>query len=265
MVRKVVMLLVASLLLTGCSSISQEEYNSLTSENTELQEKINLVNDINTALSSKKTEIEEDNKKLKEENSILTSENQKLQSELDDLHENATGWLEYSQTQKAAAQAQAEADKTNAEAEKVEAELRLKEANKQLSQAEAEDQRKLTEGTTVFEDSYVKINYLKTGTHPTYTWYDCVTFLIENKTNAVLTFQAECISLDGMDIGNITMSDPISPQSKGYIYAKVSDTSLNRSPSTISGQLRVIDFDKKAFAEGWTQSYDADFINVVIG
>lgn len=266
MVRKVVMLLVASLLLTGCSSISQEEYNSLTSENTELQEKINLVNDINTTLSSKKTEIEEENKKLKEENSVLTSDNQKLQSELDDLHENATGWLEYSQTQKAAAQAQAEADKANAEAEKIEAEARLKAANEQLSQAEAEEQRRLTEGTTIYEDLNVKINYLKTGKNPRYSWYECVVFLIENKTNGVITFQADSISLDGTDIGDISMSDPISPQSKGYIYADVENVSLNRSPKSISGQLRVIDFDNTAFSTDWrNQSYDALFVNVPIG
>lgn len=264
--RVFIALTAACLLLTGCSSgVSQEDYDALVNENSELQEKVTLTNDINNSLSSKKSAIESENAELKEVNSKLLSENQKLQSDLDDLKNKVKDWLTYSQTQKEAAQAQAESDKINAEAEKIEAEVRLKTANEQLSQAEAEEQRRLTEGTTVYEDNYVKINFLKSGTHPAYSWYDCVTFLVENKTNAVLTFQAECISIDGMDIGNIIMSDPISPQSKGYIYAKVDDMSLNRSPSTISGQLRVIDFDKKVFAEGLKQSYDADFINIVVG
>lgn len=263
MVRKVVILLVASLLLTGCSSISQEEYNSLTSENTELQEKINLINDINTALSSKKTEIEEDNKKLKEENSILTSENQKLQSELDDLHENATGWLEYSQTQKAAAQAQAEADKTNAEAEKVEAELRLKTANEQLSQAEAEEQRKITEGTTIYEDEFVKINYLDIQKEYNYSTSCCVVFLVENKTNSVVIFQSDCLSINGMDLGYISMSDRVSPQSKGKIYAQPRENINGITVNSISGEISVIDPNGEFLSKTWS-SYDVKFVNTVV-
>lgn len=255
------------LMITGCSSgVSQEEYDTLASEISDLKDKNEALNDVYNVSSKKYDELKTEYDTIQSENNDLVSENQNLRSELDDLKEKTKDWITYSQTEKDAAQAQAKADKANAEAEAIEAEARLKAANEQLSQAEAEEQRRLTEGTTVYEDYNVKINYLKTGNNPRYSWYECVVFLIENKTNGVITFQADSISLDGTDIGHISMSDPISPQSKGYIYANVENVSLNRSPKSISGQLSVIDFDNTAFSTDWrNQSYEALFVNVPIG
>lgn len=259
-------ILAVSMLLTGCSGISQSDYDSLVSENSDLKAKNEQLNATYDAQSKKYNALESDYEKLESDYNDLSSQNQTLQSNLDDITEKTSDWLTYDQTQKEAAQAQADADQANAEAEKIEAEARLKSANQQLSQAEIEEQRRLTEGTTVYEDSNVKINYYKTGTNPRLSYYESVVFLVENKTNGVITFQADSISLDGMEIGNISMSDPISPQSKGYIYADVNNVSLNRSPKTISGQLKVIDFDNTAFSTSWRdESYEALFINVPIG
>lgn len=238
-------------MLSGCSSVSQQEYNSVTSTNNELIQKCQ--------------ELENNYNELNEKYKNVNSDYAKLRTEYNDLVCDTAGWATYDEAVKQSKLKEANADKMNAEAEENEAEARLKASKEELSQAEAEEQRKLTEGTTVYEDTNVKINYLKTSVNPNYSWYECVVFLIENKTNGVITFQADTISLDGMDIGHISMSDPVSPQSKGYIYADVSDVSLNRSPKTISGQLVVIDFDNTAFSTSWKdESYKASFVNVMI-
>lgn len=59
------------------------------------------------------------------------------------------------------------------------------------------------------------------------------------------------------------MSDAVAPQSKGKVYEESRNID-NFEPSCISGQLRVIDFDSKVFASGFSTSYDADFINIMI-
>lgn len=221
-------------LVTGCAVVSGEDYNSLLDENSKL---------------------------ISDREKILMEKNE-LAKEFGAFKSEAQGFIELSQTEQQALQAKAEAEKMEAEAEKIEAEARLKSAIKMLSDAEAENQRKLTEGTTVYEDEYVKINYLRVAKESSLSNFS-VTFWVENKTNAVLTVQAECISLDGVDIGYITMSDPVSPQSKGKVYAEARGI-INLDPSCISGQLRIIDFDKKVFAHGFSTGYNADFININI-
>lgn len=221
-------------LVTGCSGISREDYDALLAENS----------------------------KLESECERILMEKNDLAKELGAFKSETQGFIELTETERQALQAKAEAEKMNAEAEKIEAESRLKSANETLSKAEAESQRKLTEGTTVYEDEYVKINYLNISKESALSNYS-VAFWVENKTNAVVTIQAECISLDGVDIGYIMMSDPVSPQSKGKVYAEARGIS-NFDPSCISGQLRIIDFDKKAFAHGLSTGYNADFINVNI-
>lgn len=232
----ILMMCLSLVLVTGCSpsGISQEEYDALLAENSKLN-----------------SDCER----------ILMQKND-LAKELGSFKSEAKEFIDLSETEKQALQAKAEAERISAEAEKIEAEVRLKSAIKTLSEAEAESQRKLTEGTTVYEDEYVKINYLKISKESTLSNFS-VTFWVENKTNAVLTVQAECISLDGVDIGYIMMSDPVSPQSKGKVYAEAKGIS-NFDPSCISGQLRIIDFDKKVFAHGYSNGYNADFINVNI-
>ena len=245
------------LLMSGCSGVSQEEYDSAVSLNSELESKREAWEDLYNAASKKNDDLKEKYDKLKKQYEDLQLDYSLLQSRTED-------WATYSDAEKQAKIKEANADKMNAEAEENEAEARLKASKEELSQAEAEEQRRLDEGVFIYEDEYVKISYKSIG-HPLYS-YDCqVNFWVENKTNGVLTFQAECISLDGLDMGYISMSDPITPQSKGIISARTSSLKYD-SPKSISGQLRVIDFDKQIFngALLGKQSYDVTFINVVV-
>lgn len=244
-------------LLSGCSGVSREDFDSLNSTNTELEQANESLNANYKSLSDKYDELTSKNEELKKQYEDLQLDYSLLQSRTED-------WVTYSDAEKQAKIKKANADKINAEAEENEAEARLKASKEKLSQAEAEEQRRLDEGVFIYEDEYVKISYKSIG-HPLYS-SDCqVNFWVENKTDGVLTFQAECISLDGLDMGYISMSDPITPQSKGIISARTSSTKSD-SPKSISGQLRVIDFDKKIFSGTLLgkQSYDVTFINVVV-
>lgn len=254
----------ACIMFSGCSGVSQEEYDNLENANSDLMQKNQTLNDKYDALSKKYESLEDEYEGLEKEYDDLDEKYNELNSKYSQLQEETKDWLAYSDAEKDTEIAQAAADKANAEAEQIEAEARLKSANEQLSQAEAEEQRRLDEGVFIYEDEYVKINYKSTG-HPLYSSNCQVNFWVENKTNGVLTFQAECISLDGIDMGYISMSDSISPQSKGIISARTSH-SKSDSPKTISGQLKVIDFDKDIFVgnKAGKQSYDVTFINVIV-
>lgn len=125
---------------------------------------------------------------------------------------------------------------------RVEAEKREKEAKEK----ELEEQRKATEGVKVYEDSKVKINFLDVD-------YNGVVFLVENKTNKVLTIQADSVAINGYSTDNIVMSDDVSPQSKGKVIARCSPEEYDAK--TLSGQLSVINF--KTY-----DSYDVTFTNI---
>lgn len=82
-----------------------------------------------------------------------------------------------------------------------------------------------------------------------------VKFLVENKTDKGLTIQADSVAINGFSTGDITMSDDVAPQSKGYVTARTTELTDAGEPETVSGKLRVIDFDS------W-ESYDVTFTNV---
>ncbi len=127
----------------------------------------------------------------------------------------------------------------------------------QIDAAQLEANRKATEGTTVYEDELVKINYVKIKND---SYDDAVVFLIENKTDVNITIQCDAIALDGFSYNNGTMSDDVAPQSKGYVYAKFDDIDIT-DPSFISGQLRVIDFSREYLDP---YHYDVSFVNVAV-
>ena len=113
---------------------------------------------------------------------------------------------------------------------------------------------------TVYEDSNVKIEYYDIIKGYPYDWYDSVCFTVTNKRDFQITIQCDSIALDGVQIdGHPSISDEVAPKSTGKIYVKYSDGITNISPSKISGNLRIIDFnyDNKHF-----DSYDATFVNV---
>ena len=241
----------ACLMVSGCSAVSEDVYREMMDNN------YNLSHDN----SNLKSEVE----RLTAENSEQQSKIAELESQLSELthNEEYNQFIKLTEKQKVIELAKSETDKMNAEAEKMEAEARLKLAKEEFTQAEAEEQRRLTDGVLIYEDDYVKICYMSTG-RAMYGTEEYVNFAVENKTDGVLTFQAECIAINGVDLGYVSMSDDISPQSKGRIRGRV-DVSIPEVPNTITGQLIVIDFDEKVFATDFTSlSYDVDFINVVI-
>lgn len=137
--------------------------------------------------------------------------------------------------------------KTNQEHAKIEEEKKA--ADKEAADKLAEELRKSKEGTTVYEDDRVKINFIKATKSG-------IEFLAENKTNATITFQADSFAINGLSTNDITMSDDVTAQSKGKITARCSVEDIN--VETISGQFRVIDFNKSF------KTYDASFVNISV-
>lgn len=102
----------------------------------------------------------------------------------------------------------------------------------------------------LYEDDKVSIYYAsvdKTGVH----------FQVQNHTDANVTIQADSISVNGLSVNDIIMSDNVAPQSTGEVIAKCSVDTTN-PVETIGGQLRVIDFN------GSFSSYNASFVNVPV-
>lgn len=102
----------------------------------------------------------------------------------------------------------------------------------------------------VYQDSKVKIYYKQ------YT-NNGVVFEVENLTNVTITIQADTLALNYRSTDNISMSDDVSPYSIGEVVARCSISDVE-NVGIISGQLRIIDFNKSF------RTYDATFVNVVV-
>jgi len=113
--------------------------------------------------------------------------------------------------------------------------------------------------TQIYFDEYVTVSYSHIS-ESDWMGEKSVVFVVENKTDYVLTFQSNSMSLDGVDLGYISMSDSVSPQSKGEIYA-TSEKITTTTPFKISGQIKVVEWDKELFGE---LSYEFKFVNVEI-
>lgn len=104
--------------------------------------------------------------------------------------------------------------------------------------------------TVVYKDKRVKISYKEINE-------DGVVFEVQNKTNANITIQADSVSINGVSINDITMSDDVAPKSTGTVVAGCSvDTS--QKVKKVGGQLRIIDFNSSF------ETYDATFVNVKV-
>lgn len=105
--------------------------------------------------------------------------------------------------------------------------------------------------TPVFEDDRVKISFVKLDT-------EGVKFLVENKTDINITIQADSVAVNGFSSNSISMSDDVSPNSKGFVTAETSELSDVGSPEKASGSLSIIDFNDSF------ESYTASFTDVVV-
>lgn len=152
------------------------------------------------------------------------------------------GWRSLNENEKKIKEETAKQEVAKIEADKIA-------KDKVESEKLLEEKRKVTEGTVVYEDDLVKINFINATASG-------VEFLAENKTDVNITFQADSIAINGLSTNEITMSDDVMAKSKGKILARCSITDTD--VSSISGQLRVIDFNKSF------KTYEASFVNVVI-
>lgn len=105
----------------------------------------------------------------------------------------------------------------------------------------------------IYEDEYVKICFIRIGESG-------VEFLVENKTDYVLTIQADTVSINGYSTNDIVMSDDIAPKSKGKAIARCDDFEEGMKVEKISGQLSVIDFSDELLK----RSYNVKFIDFEI-
>lgn len=105
----------------------------------------------------------------------------------------------------------------------------------------------------IYEDEFLKICFIEVGKQG-------VEFLVENKTDYVLTIQADAVALNGYSTNDIVMSDDVAPRSKGKVVAKCDDFEEGLMVKKISGQLRVIDFSYELLKK----SYDAKFIDIEV-
>lgn len=103
----------------------------------------------------------------------------------------------------------------------------------------------------VYSDDKVTISFKEVSA-------EGIKFLVENKTNATITIQADSVAVNGFSSNNIMMSDDISPKSKGYAIAQTNELSEAGEAKNISGGLTVIDFD------GSFDSYAVNFNNVSV-
>lgn len=132
----------------------------------------------------------------------------------------------------------------------------LEELQKEIDPLLAEKNRKLTEGTTIYEDEQVTINYLRVEEDGR-KWQ--VVFWVENKTEKQLTIQDDSIAMDGITLsGSVIMSDEVAPHSKGKVYATLYEEPPTMTPTVISGQLRV-------YSDTFSNMFYAKFVDVVVG
>lgn len=89
---------------------------------------------------------------------------------------------------------------------------------------------------------------------------DGIEFMVENKTNVVLTIFADTIAVNGVGVqGYIMMADDVSPQSKGVVDARFTTGGITGPVDTLSGQLRVSDMGTRSFS-----TIKATFVNIKV-
>lgn len=81
-----------------------------------------------------------------------------------------------------------------------------------------------------------------------------VYFRVNNKTGRTLTFQSNCISINGESTNNIIMSDEISPNSNGTIKMRLNNLKEEyfdfKNISSLSCNFKILDFNDTNFHNG---------------
>ncbi|MBO4474693.1 MAG: hypothetical protein J5750_07285 [Clostridiales bacterium] len=107
-----------------------------------------------------------------------------------------------------------------------------------------------TYDVVVFSDDKTVIHFNKVDS-------EGVHFTVENLSDRDIKIQANSLSVDGLSIINIIMSDDVPAGGSAEVIAKC-ETPIYEKIGTVSGRLRVID------SNDYSNSYDAHFDTVVI-
>ncbi|MBR5973953.1 MAG: hypothetical protein IK020_02105 [Clostridiales bacterium] len=107
-----------------------------------------------------------------------------------------------------------------------------------------------TYDVVVFSDDKTVIHFNKVDS-------EGVHFTVENLSDRDIKIQASSLSVDGLSIINIIMSDDVPAGGSAEVIAKC-ETPIYEKIGTVSGRLRVID------SNDYSNSYDAHFDTVVI-
>lgn len=105
--------------------------------------------------------------------------------------------------------------------------------------------------TTVYEDSKVKIDFLRVEKYKYGDDRVNVYFDAKNKTNETILIQNDTVVINGRSYDHTVMSDPVLPYTTGNVNVSVKDTNISGNVNTVGGQFRIIS-DAKSF-----KSYDA--------
>lgn len=107
------------------------------------------------------------------------------------------------------------------------------------------------EGRLIFEDNNIRVTFAGTRIGGTSrSPREEIQFFVENRTVATLTFQADSMSINGQSLGHISGSERIAPHSSGVIRFRTAEDFPTMNPSTISGAINVIDFDRLLIPDG---------------
>lgn len=108
----------------------------------------------------------------------------------------------------------------------------------------------------IHEDDYVSISFI--GCEMERDDQNLV-FMVTNKTDSELSFQSGSMAIDGFSLGHVRGSDSVAAQSKGKVRFETKEEFPTMTPSTISGTIKVIDFEKTLWDK---QSYEVSFSNL---
>jgi len=117
----------------------------------------------------------------------------------------------------------------------------------------------ITFGGVVVENERTRITFH--GTETNRQGQGVLVFLAENRTDRVLTFQSNAMSVDGVGIGSVMGSSSVAPQSSGFIRFTGRDPLVTMTPSTITGNIRIIDMDSQPREDRW-DTITVEFQNV---
>ena len=121
------------------------------------------------------------------------------------------------------------------------------------------DESVARQGALVFENEIARITFH--GTETDWQGHGVLVFTAENRTYRILTFQSDAMSVDGMDIGFVMGSSTIAPQSTGRIRFTGREPFVSMTPTTITGNIRIIDMDHQPREERW-DTLTVEFQNV---